>query len=288
MTMKPCLINQHDEAFNLLRGNLACWQVPPELVDELIERQIAITYERGAMVFCEGNADGLIACVLSGYVKVYCPIGEGSRTLVRLAGPGNLIGYTDYIDEKGRRARLFEAQAASKCTVALFSRDHISRLLSAMPPAALIHIIQSLNTFWSQNLQLFVTLLTLSFSDRLQIVLSDLAARAGVKDSQGTLLIPTLGHEDLAEMIGCSRPMVSRLMAEMTDSGLIARRGKQYVLLNKWDSRCLHSLDRSAAKPVLPQPNRASPFHPGSMSIGLPKRSAARFAEVSSTNQSAL
>ena len=65
------------------------------------------------MAFCEGNSDGMIACILSGYVKVYCPVGDGNRTLVRLAGPGEIIGYSDYVDEKGRSARLFEVQAAS-------------------------------------------------------------------------------------------------------------------------------------------------------------------------------
>ena len=67
------------------------------------------------------------------------------------------------------------------------------------------------------------------------VLLSDLGTRAGVQDSEGTILIPELGHEDLAEMIGCSRPMVSRLIAEMIESGLLSRRGKQYVLLKKWD-----------------------------------------------------
>jgi Mn-dependent DtxR family transcriptional regulator len=28
-------------------------------------------------------------------------------------------------------------------------------------------------------------------------------------------------HEDLAEMIGCSRPMVSRMIAQMAESGLL-------------------------------------------------------------------
>ena len=50
-----------------------------------------------------------------------------------------------------------------------------------------------------------------------------------------TILIPELGHEHLAEMIGCSRPMVSRMIAELVDAGLLARRGKQYVLLKNWD-----------------------------------------------------
>src|SRR5271156_2796772 len=233
--MKTNLSRQHQEGFSILRTSLSRWNLPIDLVQELIERHIPVTFEKGALAFCEGNTDGMLACILSGYVNVYCPVGDGNRTLVRMAGPGEIIGYPDYVDEKGRHARMFEAQVASKCTLALFSRDHIARLLAGLPPEAMITVIASLNTFWSENLRRFATLLNLPFWDRLTIVMSDLAKRAGVRDSEGIILIPEIGHEDLAEMIGCSRPMVSRLIAEMVKSGLLARRGKQYVLLKKWD-----------------------------------------------------
>jgi CRP/FNR family transcriptional regulator len=232
--MKTNSSRQHEEALSMLRMSLGRF-LHQEMVEELIERHIAVTFEKGAMAFCEGNADGMLACVLSGYVNVYCAVGDGNRTLVRLAGPGEVIGYADYIDEKGRYARMFEAQIASKCTLALFSRDHIVRLLSTLPSDALISVISSLNTFWSENLRYFATLLNLPFWNRLTLVMSDLAKRAGVKDSEGIILIPEIGHEGLSEMIGCSRPMVTRLIAEMVQSGSLARRGKQYVLLKKWN-----------------------------------------------------
>jgi hypothetical protein len=54
-----------------------------------------------------------------------------------------------------------------------------------------------------------------------------------------------LGHEDFAEMIGCSRPMVSRLISDLIDARMIARRGKNYVLLSKWGFDCLQAVDRS-------------------------------------------
>jgi CRP/FNR family transcriptional regulator, cyclic AMP receptor protein len=233
--MKTNSTRQYEDAFAILRVSLGRFNLPAELVEELIERHIAVAFDRGAMAFCEGNADGMLACILSGYVNVYCPVGDGNRTLVRLAGPGEIIGYADYLDEKGRYARAFEAQIASKCMLALFSRDHIVRLLATLPPDTLISIIASLNTFWSENLRFFATLLNLPFWNRLTIVMSDLAKRAGVQDADGIILIPELGHEGLSEMIGCSRPMVTRLISEMVQSGLLARRGKQYVLLKKWD-----------------------------------------------------
>jgi CRP/FNR family transcriptional regulator, cyclic AMP receptor protein len=239
---------QSNEAFSVLRRNLGGLNIPVDLVDELIERHIAISFEKGALVFCEGKSDGMLACVLSGYVNIYCPVGDGNRTLVRMAGPGEVIGYPDYVDDKGRHARMFEAQGATKCTVALFSRDHIARLLTGLPSEHLISILTTLNTFWSENLRFFTTMLSLPLSDRLKVVLSDLGTRAGVPDSEGVILIPELNHEDLAEMIGCSRPMISRLIAEMIDAGLLARRGKQYVLLKKWEF--VNSNGPSSSKPA--------------------------------------
>src|SRR5882762_1917465 len=257
------LTRQHQEAFSILRTNLSRLNLPQELVDDLIECHVAVVFEKGALAFCEGNADGMLACILSGYVNVCCSAGDGNRTLVRVAGPGEVIGYPDYVDEKGRHARLFEAQVASRCTLALFSRDHLGQLLIGQPKDVLISIVMTLNTFWSNNVRFFATLLNLPFWDRLTMVLSDLGTRAGVKDSEGTILIPELGHEDLAEMIGCSRPMVSRLIAEMIESGLLARRGKQYVLLKKWDVN-----DDSHSEKAIRQLRAVSPARSPTFAVG--------------------
>jgi CRP/FNR family cyclic AMP-dependent transcriptional regulator len=271
--MKNNLSRQHQEAFSVLRSNISGLNLPTDLVDELIGRHIAVVFEKGALAFCEGNTDGMLACILSGYVKINCPVADGNRTLVRLAGPGEIIGYPDYIDEKNRNAHLFEAQVASKCILALWSRDQIGRLLSSLRTEELISIIAALNTFWSENLRFFTTLLSLPFWDRLTIVISDLAKRAGVRDSEGIILIPEIGHEDLAEMIGCSRPMVSRLIAQMVESGLLARRGKQYVLLKKsdfTDSRCnsQKAIRKLEAVPAWPSLNHAGSSNGSNASAG--------------------
>jgi CRP/FNR family transcriptional regulator, cyclic AMP receptor protein len=227
--------NRYEQAFRTLRNNMSGLNLPSDTVDELIEGQMAVSFEKGAMLFCEGNTDGMMACILTGYVSIYCPVGDGNRTLVRLAGPGEIIGYPDYLDQNGRHARMFEAQVATKCTVSLFSRDQILRMLAKLPADQLVSMLTALNTFWSENLRFFASLLNLPLLERLKLVLGDLGKRAAVTDSEGTILIPELGHEHLAEMIGCSRPMVSRMIAELVDAGLLARRGKQYVLLKNWD-----------------------------------------------------
>jgi CRP/FNR family transcriptional regulator, cyclic AMP receptor protein len=256
--MKTNVTRQGEEVFTILQASLSYLNLPVDLVEELIERHIAVAFEKGALAFREGNTDGMLACILSGYVNVYCPVGDGDRTLVRMAGPGEIIGYPDYLDEKGRRARLFEVQAATKCTLALLSCEHVTRLLAGLPAGSLISILAALNTFWSENLRFFTILLSLPFWDRLTMVLSDLAKRAGARDSEGVILIPEVFHEDLAEMIGCSRPMVSRLIAQMVESGLLTRRGKQYVLLKNWDFNQSNRIPQKAIRRLQAAPPRRS------------------------------
>jgi CRP/FNR family transcriptional regulator, cyclic AMP receptor protein len=259
--MKPNPGRQNGDAFANLRATLSRLNLPPDLVDDLIERHITVSFEKGAWAFSEGNTDGMLAYIISGYVNVYCPVGDGNRTLVRMAGPGEVIGYPDYVDDRGQVARMFEAQVASKCTLALVSRDHLARLLARLPIDRLITILAALNTLWSKNFWFFTTLLSLPLLDRLTIVMTDLANRLGVRDSRGIVLIPEIYHDNLAEMIGCSRPMISRLIGQMIESGLLARRGKQYVLLKKWDfdhNRRTPEKSHDAQKPV----SRLEPVSP--------------------------
>ena len=47
------------------------------------------------------------------------------------------------------------------------------------------------------------------------MVLNSLGTRFGINDKRGTLVVPELSHEDLAEIIGSSRPMVSKLIGDI-------------------------------------------------------------------------
>jgi CRP/FNR family transcriptional regulator, cyclic AMP receptor protein len=183
------------------------------------------------MVFLQGSPADVMFWVLAGLVKVYCPRPDGTRILVKLAGPGDLVGHVDYIDSRGCRAQVFEVEALTKCSVALFTREYVIKLLQSLDHAALLQMIERLNTAWSSMAQWFGTFLGMSFRERLEVMLRDLGARFGVIDTRGILLMPELAHADLADMIGSSRPMVSRLIAEMTEEGLLLRQGKQFILL---------------------------------------------------------
>jgi len=128
---------------------------------------------------------------------------------------------------------------------------------------------------WSAAANSWATFISLDYRERLELVLKDLASRFGVEDSRGTLLITDLLHAKLAEMIGSSRPMITRLINEMVEQGVLARHGKQYVLLNRPQSQSIDaSIRNQNAASAGP---RLSNSHLATLKPGLePKQAAIR------------
>jgi len=204
--------------------------LPQLAMDELLKHHTRLDYPKDAPIFLQGAPADVTFYVLNGLVKVYCPKGDGNRVLLQLAGPGDILGYIDSIGSERRRTQVFEAQALTRCTLALLTREHLRKSAEMLERDSLVRGIELINTAWSAVAQWYAVFLGLSFRERLQAVFRELANRFGVKDKRGILLLPELSHADLAEMIQSSRPMVSRLIGEMVSDGILGRRGRQYIV----------------------------------------------------------
>jgi len=207
--------------------------LPREIVGELIDHHTIVPYGRGSALFLRGSPADVLFWVFSGIVEVCSPLADGGRVLVRLCGPGDILGHVDFLDDKRRRVQKYEAHAQTKCEVGLITRESLFRLLEGLEPMQLIRLIEYINTLWSRADSLWAAFIGSDFRKRLELVLGDIALRLGVDDSRGTLLLPDLRHEQLAAMIGSSRPMITRLIDQMVQEGVLARQGKQYILLNR-------------------------------------------------------
>jgi CRP-like cAMP-binding protein len=218
------------QAHDRLVASLAGLGLPRTAIAALLERHTLVRYPKGAALFSKGSPADVVFAVLSGMIKVHSSRAGSDRVLVEIAGPGDLAGYADFAENGGERSQLFEAEALSNCCVALITRQHVLEVLKALEPDAILRLAEALNSLWSSVAYRYATLLGMSLRKRLELVLGELAARFGVEDSRGILLTPELAQEDLAEMIGSSRPMVSKLLMEMAQQGVIARDGRHIVL----------------------------------------------------------
>lgn len=207
--------------------------LPPSLTDEFINHHTRLSYAKDALIFTQGAPADVLFYVLNGVVKIYCPVGDGERVLLRLAGPGDLLGNIDFLDSGEHRKQLFEAQTFTRCSLALLTREYLRRSVEMLDSRSLVQLLESLNSAWSSVAHWYATFLGLSLRNRLEAVFRDLATRFGVKDKRGILVLPELSQFDFAEMIQSSRPMVSRLITDMIEAKALERRGRQYVVTER-------------------------------------------------------
>jgi CRP/FNR family transcriptional regulator, cyclic AMP receptor protein len=242
-----------------LLARLVSLGLPRVAITALLDRYTPVRYPKGAPLFAKGSPADVVFAVLSGVVKVHSTRPGSDKILTELAGPGDIVGYADFSESSGERSQLFEAEALTGCTVALFTRHHIAEVLKSLDGETLLHLAESINSLWSSVAYRYATFLGMSLRQRLEVVLNELALRFGVPDARGVLLTPELAQEELAEMIGSSRPMVSKLLMEMTQQGLLARDGRRRILVGVPKANLLPSLplfrsSASAPAPVVARP----------------------------------
>jgi CRP-like cAMP-binding protein len=153
---------------------------------------------------------------------------------VKIAGPGDLLGNMDFGAEQERSHHVWDARARSNCQIALISREHIAGALQTVPRGILIQFFDRINAERSQLMNRWVKFIGLDYRRRLELVIEELAERFGVVEARGTLLTPEFSHSDFAEMIAASRPLVSKLIAELVDHGLLIQQGRQYIVQTKF------------------------------------------------------
>src|SRR5271165_1949665 len=252
----PMNLQVSAQAQERLLTRLSSMGLPRAAATALLERHMLVRYPRGAELFTMGSPADVVFAVLTGLVKVHSSRAGSDPVLVELAGPGDLVGYADFADADGGRSQLFEASALTNTSVALFTRHQISEVLKGLEPEALLRITEAINSMWSSVVYRYATFLGMSLRKRLEIVLAELAERFGVPDSRGTLLLPELAQEELAEMIGSSRPMVSKLLTEMTERGMLIREGRRHILV------AAQKPAKAAEAPTLREPSLHPAFEP--------------------------
>jgi CRP/FNR family transcriptional regulator len=114
----------------------------------------------------------------------------------------------------------------------------MTSLLHKLDSETVVQLFGSLNATWSALFERYAGYIGLSFRERLEMVFNDLGTRFGIEDRRGTLIILELSQEDLAEMIGSSRPMVSKVITDMVEDGLLARtEQRRFILLRQAESQ---------------------------------------------------
>jgi CRP/FNR family transcriptional regulator, cyclic AMP receptor protein len=216
-----------DNAVTTLRRDVPHDPLAP-LGQDLL-RQIAATgvirqFPKNTVLINEGDQGDSLFIVLTGRVKVYASNAAGKEVVIAFHGPGEYVGEMS-LDGAPRSASVMTAEPS---TCAVVSRAQFREFILAHPDFAL-HLVEKLIQRVRTATENVKSLALSDVYGRLVRLLLSLAA-----ERDGRLIVPEkLTQQDIAERVGASRDMISRLMKDLVGGGYLAVEDRTIVILRK-------------------------------------------------------
>jgi CRP/FNR family cyclic AMP-dependent transcriptional regulator len=192
---------------------------------KLTQRAVTRSYPRGAIVINEGDEAGTLFVVIQGNVKVYLSDEAGKEVILSTLGPGEYFGELALFDDTPRSASVATLEA---CKLMLVQKSALRELIVTEPEAAL-QMLRGLATRIRRLTENVRALALLDVFGRLVHTLEELSVeKDGVR-----YIEPRPTQQELANRIGASREMVSRILTDLVRGGYIALEDKRLVIRKK-------------------------------------------------------
>ena len=174
------------------------------------------SYPAEALLFIEGHPSPGLMVIVSGRVKLSTASADGRTIIVRMAGPGEVLGLSASV--VGLPCEL-TAETLEPSRIKIIPRESFKQWLRVHPELA-FRIAQELAEEYNNTChQLRTMLLSHTATQRLARTLLQMVHNAAPGKEARVQF--SLTHQEMAEMIGTSRETVTRLLASFRHKGMI-------------------------------------------------------------------
>jgi CRP/FNR family transcriptional regulator, cyclic AMP receptor protein len=193
----------------------------PNELEAISDHALTRAFPKNTVVITEGDRSDSLYIILSGKVKFYVSDEQGKEIILSEAGPGEYFGEIS-LDDRPRSASVMTLEPTR---FSIVPKDDFRAFLARSPEFAfnligkLIHRVREL----TENVK---SLGLMDVYGRVAHMLVDLA-----EDDNGQLVIadkPT--QQDMANRIGASREMISKILKDLEAGGYIIVDSKRIVI----------------------------------------------------------
>lgn len=193
---------------------------------ELSSRCQRMTYNKNAILMTEGESGERLLIIESGSAKVFVSDDDGNEMMLYLKGPGSYIGDIALLDDAPRSA---SAVTLSKTVAHCMSKSDFLSILRLNPEIP-ITIIRSLTRRLRHETEVVRSLALDNVYRRLVSKLMELSE----SDDAGCRMMPgKFSHQQISTMIGSSREMVSKILAELIKGEYVEMRDGVICIVKK-------------------------------------------------------
>lgn len=181
----------------------------------LASAQMLRKFQKNVIVLHEGDQSNALYIIESGQVKVSKINEEGKEVVLSILSEGEHFGEMSLIDDEPRSASII---TKTNCEFAMIRKQDFEQVLDANPQLALA-MMRSLCQRLRAADRSIESLALMDVYGRIARLLLDSAI-----EQDGKQVVPgKLTHKDIAQMVGSSREMVSRIFKDLTDGGYISK-----------------------------------------------------------------
>lgn len=185
--------------------------VPAHYLAQLEQQSVLRKYSKNTVLVTEGDESSHLYIIRKGTLSAYLNNEEGRQVNLNYMQDGDYFGELSLLDGQPRSASVI---TLTECEVLLLSKASVQRLMQEYPDFALLMITE---------LTRRVRELTDSVKDMalLDVYGRVSAALEKLSDHNKRIHNPKVTHQDIANMVGSSREMVSRIMKQLLIGGYI-------------------------------------------------------------------
>jgi CRP/FNR family cyclic AMP-dependent transcriptional regulator len=174
-------------------------------------------FDRGQVIFYEGDLGGSLYIIVTGSVKIVIMADDGREHILGLLHQGDFFGEVSLIDGEPRSAT---AIALDNVSVVMISRDDFIRLLRENPEMSL-KIMVTLCERLRKTDKHVESLAFLSAPGRVAQVLLNLAESHAPGQDKNITVSHKITRQEFASLAGTSRETLTRVLMDFQDDGLI-------------------------------------------------------------------
>ena len=188
----------------------------------LTEHSSTRTYPAHAVLINEGDQTDSLYVILEGKAKVFVSDENGKEAILNILSAGEYFGELALVDDAPRSASVMTMEPTK---VMVVSKADFKSCLAKNPEMA-FNLIQALTKQVRSLTENVKSLALMDVYGRIAHTLLDLAS-----ESDGKLVIEQkLTHQDIANMVGSSREMVSRILKDLSNGGYISVKNKNITI----------------------------------------------------------
>jgi len=187
------------------------------------------SFRKNTIVINQDDETYSLYVILSGSVKVFISGEDGREAVLNHQGAGDYFGDLALIDKQPRVASVMTTEASK---FMIISREDFMACLSKNPEIA-INLIKPMTSRMRMLAKNVSNLALLDVYGRVARVLLEQAE----EQEDGEMITEKLTQQEIADMVGASRAMVSRILKDLKAGGYISVDKKRITIHQKLPSR---------------------------------------------------